>query len=220
MSGLCTEPNKHTNKLMLVEKEDSFLLRGYHTFEIGKDCLHTHSIKFNLVEPYLKKVRGKSFLDLGGANGLYSFCAKFDGAEEVTIVDIDHEHLEQVRKVSDYFGFGINIVEKNITNYDADADFVLALALVHWIYSCTSKLGSLDRVIELLSDFTRGILLVEWIAPDDPVMDILHHTEWNKECITDEYTFVKFRDALSKHFSEVRFIGDVSKTRSLYLCSK
>ncbi len=56
-------------------------------------------------------MNGKAFLDLGAANGLFSFCVLGCGASKVTFVDIDNKHLEIMRKLKEQFNFkNISIV--------------------------------------------------------------------------------------------------------------
>jgi len=217
---LFDDPNMYANKPMLVKTANGWEVSGYQSYELRKDYVGSKSDKFQMLVKPLRMVRGKTFLDLGGANGMYCFLARLSGATEVTIVDIDDNHLDVVRKLSDHYGFNIHVVKENIADITERAQVVLALALVHWMYSCTSTFGSLEKLIGFLGELTEETLIVEWISPDDPAIEFLKHIEFNKETIEEEYSFENFRKAISKYFREVRFIGDVSETRGLYICTK
>ena len=95
----------------------------------------------------------------------------------------------------------------------------MALALVHWLYNCTATFGSLDAVIAHLARLARHALVVEWIAPDDPMVTFFGHLEWSG-ADAGPYTRKTFEDALALHFGRVDTIGDVSPTRRLYLARK
>ncbi|MBK8619807.1 MAG: protein kinase family protein [Anaerolineales bacterium] len=96
------------------------------------------------------------------------------------------------------------------------ADVVVALALVHWIYSCTALIGSLDAVVEKLAGLTKYMLIVEWIEPEDAAIQFFHHLDWNKDIAYEPYTREVFYTALTRHFKRVVEIGPVSPTRKLY----
>ena len=70
-----------------------------------------------------------------------------------------------VTKVAEHLHYqGLKLVNANLQEYNQPADVVLALALVHWVYSCTANFGSLDAVIAWLasdaSDYVNGQALV------------------------------------------------------------
>jgi len=213
-------PNKYARAVSLNKLDEGYEVTGYQSFKVGKDWLNINSKKYELVYPHLNgKLKGKTFLDLGGANGVYSFLANFEGAKP-TIVDIDKDHLDIVRTISEEYDFDIDIIEKNVTDIDMKSDVVNALALIHWIYSCTSTFGSLERAIKFLSDLTNETLIIEWVEPTDPVMNILHHIDFNKESIEEEYNFDNFIKALHKYFKDVYHVGDVSGTRYIFKCTR
>jgi len=213
-------PNKYARAVRLSKLVDGFEVIGYQSYVVGKDYITVNSKKYDIIYPHLNgNLNSKTFLDLGGANGLYSFLANFEGAKP-TIVDIDKEHLDIVRTISEEYGFDIDIIEKNVTDIDMKSDVVNALALIHWIYSCTSTFGSLDKAIKFLSDLTNEILIIEWVEPTDGAIQFLKHIKFNEESIEEPYNFDNFIKALEKYFSEVEHIGDVTNTRKLYKCIK
>jgi serine/threonine protein kinase len=121
------------------------------------------------------------------------------------------EHLQYQR---------LKLVNGKTQDQKEPADIVLALALIHWVYSLTAGFGSLDKVIGWLASLSRHALIVEWIAPRDNAIAHHHHTDYNKEAQTEPYTYEAFRAALDKHFPSVTFLGHVTDTRSLFLARK
>ena len=132
--------------------------------------------------------------------------------------DIDNGHLEIMRKLKERFNFeNISIVNKNITNYDCPADVVFALALIHWIYSCTSAFGSLNATVSFFKKLTRESLFVEWIDPSDSAIEFFKHTKYNRDFIKEPYNKDNFISALKNNFTKVEKIADIIPTRQLYL---
>lgn len=221
----CRTPNMHTDAPNIECKPDGCVVTGYQKYFINENTITP--LGGNLTNPktvalfrFFKDgyMNGKTFLDLGAANGLFSFCALGCAASKVTAVDIDDGHLKIMRKIKDRFNFkNITIVNKNITDYDCPADIVFALALIHWIYSCTSAFGSLHAAISFLKKLTKESLFIEWIEPSDPAIEFFKHTKYNRDFIKEPYNKENFLSALELNFTRVEKIADIIPTRQLYL---
>jgi len=221
----CKTPNMHTHAPRIEYREDGCVVTGYQKYFINENTITP--LGGNLTNPKTKELfrffqdgymNGKTFLDLGAANGLFSFCALGCGASKVTSVDIDNGHLEIMKKLKERFNFkNISIVNKNITDYDCPADVVFALALIHWIYSCTSAFGSLNAAVSFLKKLTKESLFVEWIDPSDSAIEFFKHTKYNRDFIKEPYNKENFISALKNNFTKVEKIADIIPTRQLYL---
>lgn len=201
------------------------MVHGYQEFSVTR---HTVQVladdnallqKQRLLSPFFtaRYLKHRDVLDLGGNAGFYSFWALQNGADRATCVDMDRQYVEMVRTVAGSLGFdNLEVLEANIAAWDRPADVVLALALVHWLYSCTATFGSLSKVLERLALLTRYMLIVEWTAPEDPAIEFFHHLDWNPQCVSGPYTLEAFETALATNFARFEVVGDVSPTRRLY----
>ncbi len=177
-------------------------------------------VKQRLLAPYFTPqfMQGRSLLDLGANGGFFSFWALLNGSKEVVALDTDKNYLENLTKILIRLDLTeLQIANSNIVDWNTPADNVLALALIHWIYSCTSLFGSLDAVIKKLADLTKHMLIVEWVDPIDEAISFFHHLDWNKELVQASYTFDAFIQALDTHFVRYEKIGDINSTRQLYI---
>lgn len=222
---LCNTPNKHAQAPGIVINANTIDVKGYNSYSIENAKLvpARHNTKFNFISKYLNKLENKTVLDLGCANGLFSIYSALNKSKLVTSVDIDESHLNIIKSVSNELNLtNMNISNTNVENINSTHDIVLALALIHWVYSCTSvKFGSLDKVIKWLSELTNDYLIIEWIdAKNDTNVNWFKHTEYNADLIEDEYTKENFDKALNTYFSEVVHIGDTNKFRKIYIAYK
>ena len=91
-------------------------------------------------------LEGKSILDLGGNNGLFSLCSLIRGARKK--IDKDIKNVNQIATDG-----AINELSgscSNISELSKKEDIVIALALVHWIFDLTTGFGSLESAIKFL----------------------------------------------------------------------
>lgn len=220
------EPNKFARPAELTLYEHSAVCHGYQEFVLTKHYVRPLpedsklQKKQALLAPFFcpRYLLHRTVLDLGANLGFFCFWALQNGAKEVIALDIDENCLQIVEKLQSKFDFhNLRIVKKNIMEWDEPADVVLALALIHWLYSCTALFGSLDAVVKKFADLTKYMLVVEWIDPNDPAIDFFHHIEWNPEVICEPYTLEAFESSLARYFARYEFIGDVSSTRKLYV---
>lgn len=220
--NLCKTPNQHAQKPSLNINGDEIFVGGYGNYTIKNGILFYSSKKFDSIKPYLM-VDNKKIVDLGCANGLFSvFSALHHKLNKVISVDIDQTHLDIVKSISENLNLNIETRLENVELFNDEVDITIALALIHWIYSCTSdKFGSLDKIIEWFSSFTKEYLIIEWVdAPNDTNVNFFKHTEYNRDIITEAYTKENFDDALKKYFNCVELVCDVNKFRKIYIAYK
>jgi GT2 family glycosyltransferase/serine/threonine protein kinase len=223
---LCCTPNQHARPVSIDTHEGGVAFYGYQEFFLSEKTLavfpkdDTLKIKHDLLVSYFtpKFLAKRSVLDLGANSAFYCFWALHCGADNAVAVDIDEEYLKLVNEVKQRFAIeNLEVFHSNVANWTQSSDIVIALALVHWIYSCSATLGSLDSIIAKLSSLTNYLLIIEWVAPEDSAINFFQHLSWNQEIIKDAYNLELFEAALGKHFSHFHKIGDVSLTRSLYV---
>lgn len=220
------EPNKFARPASLEVCEDYIVFHGYQEYTLEKksilvsgDDLNLKNIQ-DLLTPYFRSryLANRTVLDLGANAGFHSFWALQMGAEKVIAVDIDKDYLEMLKEAKIKLSFdNLEIEEANVKDWEKPADIVFAIALVHWLYSCTSLFGSLDDVIKKLRQLTKYMLVVEWIAPEDPAITFFHHLDYNKEIIREKYTLEAFEAALGRYFERYELIGPISTTRIIYI---
>jgi len=226
---LCTTPNVHAAPPRLIKGEGFLEIRGYQNFRLDGRGPEVDAKDFKLqrkcalLEKFFRPtvMRGQSVLDLGAAGGFFSFLALKNRAAGVTAVDIDEDYLDMMRAAKADMGLAnLRIMPGNVADVREGADIVIAFALVHWLYSCSSAFGSLESVVGFLAGLTNDLLLVEWISPEDPAIQFFRHTDCNPGCVTEPYTFVAFDRALRKHFAVVESVGYVDSTRKLFAAWK
>jgi SAM-dependent methyltransferase len=226
---LCTTPNQHARPVSISLGEGIATLHGYQEFFLTRHMIRVLDHDQNLKTKYVHLQRfftrqylgGRSFLDLGANAGFFCFLALQNGAQQATAIDIDQPYLDVISKTRDHLGFeNLEAVNSNVNDWSQPADVVIALALVHWLYSCTALYGSLEAVIQKFATLTNYLLLVEWVDPADPAIEFFHHTDWNQANANEPYTFSLFEEALSKHFVKHELVGDISPTRKLFAAYK
>jgi serine/threonine protein kinase len=219
-------PNQYARVRRLEIDNGRAIIHGYQEFEISRDVLTVLPSdgallrKRDLLAPLFHRryLEDRTVLDLGANAAFFSFWALQNGARAATAVDMDEGYLELVEEVKSRLGFQrLSTAKANVVEWGSPADVVLALALIHWIYSCTALLGSLDAAVGKLSRLTNYMLIVEWIDPRDSAIQFFRHLDWNKEVVQDKYDIAQFEAALAKHFARFEVLGKVSETRKLYV---
>ena len=209
--------------------DDSLTFGGYqkYTIEDGEITPHTTSNglikKSSIIKPHLSGLVTKdmSVLDLGCANFYFGLLARRLGAKQVLGVDIDEEYIRNIKVLLTALDDdAVTVVEKNVMDIVGEYDLVFALAIIHWIYSCSALGGSLDNVVKHLADRTKKHLFVEWISPDDQAIRSFGHLDYNKEFVSGKYDKKTFVKALEDNFNSVESIGETSSHREVFLCSK
>jgi hypothetical protein len=139
--------------------------------------------KDRLISPILRAtVRGLSVMDVGGNFGFFCLRSLQFGASAATLVDMDTAYTDAAQQVVAHLGppFSDRLAVRNIKLEEvapAQADVVVALALIHWVYSCSEGSSSLARALGRLSRAARKVLVVEWVDPLDPVIVQHRHSQ-------------------------------------------
>jgi hypothetical protein len=224
---LFTEPNKYAPQTSWKSYDDSIRVEGYQSFNISKDKIYNIGVdhvkeKYDVLQPLFRKFRNKSFLDLGCHNGLFSFLANNNGMFPIVMMDIDDDSINVIKFLTNYIGpkYKFTIIKDNVYNCRFKCDIVNALALIHWLYSCTSVYGSLDSIIKHLSECTGESLFIEWIEPTDGAVQFFKHLDYNPEFTTEEYNKENFLKAIDKYFFNYCLLKTLSNGRELYRCNK
>jgi hypothetical protein len=224
----CHTPNMFAGKLQYSESDDQAIVQGYQCYEIDAHSLRPlggnfTSPKSELLLSYFQpaNIQGKTVNDLGCANGFFSFAAMFAGAEKVTSVDMDADHLAQVESVKAKFGFDrIEPILSNVQDYNTTSDITICLALIHWIFSCTTFYGRFENCMSHLSELTRETLIIEWIDPSDTAIQNFGHINYNDHAEREEYNFENFLVALKQFFPNILAQHAVADTQTVYCVSK
>jgi hypothetical protein len=206
----------------LVIKTDQIVFSGYQSFILSDSIVPLSKKlkrKFNLIQRHLDKISGLSCLDLGCANMFFGFYCYINGAA-VDAVEVDSEYIKDIRRICDEKNFNINVHQMNIEGYTKPADIVFALSIIHWLYSCSASFMSLESVIVFLSSLSKRFMFIEWVGPEDRAILKFNHLGYNNNETKKDYSFDVFHDSLKKQFDNVVRLGSVSKTRSIYLCSR
>ena len=228
-NGIFNSPNQYARPAGIVVNNGMVTIHGYQEYILTKHSVSVLDLdenlknKYNLLKSYFTphNLEGRSFLDLGANGGFFSFWALQNGSENVTALDMDEEYLEIIRKSCDTLGFQhLDTTNSNLSDWKQPAGVVLALALIHWVYSCTAIFGSIDAIIEKLANLTEYLLIIEWVDPTDHAIEFFHHTHWNQDNIRQPYTFDAFENALSKYFAHHELIGEILPTRRIFAAYK
>ena len=219
-------PNKFAPKLHLDIKENYIKVNGYQKYIIYKNKIIPDRYSYDLMEKYklLKKVfkedlSGKTYLDLGANSGFFTFYAHQQGAE-CKAIDMDSNYINILDKISRYFDYNIIIDKINIADYKKPADIVIALSLIHWIYSCTSIYGSMEELVNFFRSITKEYLIIEWIDPLDEAIQYFNHLEYNINFSDSSYNHEEFLKQLKKYFSSIELLGKTRhNTRMIYKVS-
>ena len=222
---LCSTPNQHAPNPGIKIMDQKIQVNGYQEYTINRDFIEPSSSSYDLVEKtnllnkyyQIEFLQNKTFLDLGSASGYFTFMAILNGCKNATAIDIDDGHLEIMKTIKQEYSIdNINIVSHNIDSYNGNADIVNALSIIHWIFSCTSILGSMENMISLLRKMTKEVLFIEWIDPSDEAIKYFKHLEYNKKNTDQSYNYENFIFELNKKFSSVEMIGETRSTRKIF----
>ena len=222
-------PNKYAAKSSYKKDKELISVGGYQSFTydtrknfilINENDPRTNTKK-RLVETAFNigSLEGKTILDLGGNNGLFSLCSLIKGADKAHVVDIDEEAINNVNRIAKDGNFNqLSGSCRNISELSKKQDIVIALALVHWIFDLTTGFGSLKSAINFLRNLTNEALIIEWVDPKDPVIIDYKHTSTaiNSEEISN-YNEENFINLLKTNFDNLKFVGSLSSTRKIYV---
>lgn len=221
----CTDPNRHARPAWLERRSDALVFHGYQEFELSRHTLRVLAVdaalerKRELLVPFFspRYLADRVVLDLGANGGFFSFWALQAGAARSIAVEMDPAYLAMLEEARSYFGIQeLEVVGGRVVDCPDTGDVVLALALVHWLYSCSETFGSLEAIIEWLASLAGYVAVIEWVDPTDPAIAFFGHLDWNPDVVTGPYTLQAFEAGLARHFARYEVVGDVSATRRLY----
>lgn len=226
-SQIFSDPNRHAPRAHVELLDGEAHVFGYQQYTLTTTGVVAAKQSYDLDKKihmldtllYRDALTGKSFLDLGAAGGFFTFHAAIMGADAIA-VDIDEKHLNIIRQVAQHLHFdNVRVARKNIDEWTEPADYVNALAIIHWIYSCTSIMGSMEKMIAFLRGLTREVLIVEWIDPEDVAIQTFGHLDFNRQDSDGSYRRDHFIDALNHQFGCVKSLGESrAGTREIFLC--
>jgi serine/threonine protein kinase len=101
------------------------------------------------------------------------------------------------------------------------ADVVYCGAIIHWVFSATADFGNFGDIFDYLFSLSSALVVVEWVAPEDPAMSILGHTSINSNVHREAYSTENFEAAIVQCGGvvlETRVID--GPTRILYVIEK
>lgn len=205
---------------------------GYQHYEYkNMDLIPTDTStigKYNIYKNYCIS-KDKTVSDLGCAEGFNGFKCAINDAKHVYLVDhfgkdiVHKNNIAIVEKIKSLIGSNITIVNTEISEFHTKCDIVLAFAIIHWIYSFSDVFGSLEKIIEYLSDITYESLFVEWISPEDGTMKARNILGDNPGVtVKNDYNKETFLRVLNRNFKEVKLIGVMPNCpiRETYMANK
>lgn len=190
---------------------EEVIVSGYQRFSIFKNKKIVFKQKVNKFEKIKSVLSGlysdvssKSITDIGCSSGLVSFIANSLGYNKIQALDHDTEYVNIVDSLCGNLDIvNINTSIKQFGDDFEKTDVVLMLALIHWIFSCTSEYGSFDLIFEEIKEKVGDYLLIEWVDPKDGAIKFFNHTSYNKEVIKEEYSVENFEKSILKNFSSI-----------------
>lgn len=216
---IAKSPNVFAPQGKLVEEGEEFVIHGYQKFRVRPpdqvwpigDSLQA---KWDLIGNdigYL--VPDAEVMDLGCNAGFFSIQAALLGAKRVVAVEADTTYTQLLREVAQRLSLRpLEIVEGQVQSYRGERDVVLALALVHWLYSLTAELG--PNLIRHLAGLARRALFVEWIDPQDHNITQFGHVE---KADHPQYQRAWFLEQLQAHFPITILLGETASHREMFL---
>lgn len=206
----------------------SYTLHG-HWASYADTCTYSdesENEKIAYIENFLSVHKPSSVLDLGANIGRYSIMAAQTGSD-VVAVDSDHDCIEILYRKARSEGLSILPMVMNIAlpsppmgfrNEERKSFFsrvhcqcVFALALVHHLL-VTSRIP-LKQIRDLLYDLTERYVVVEFIAPDDEMFQVLLASRRN---IYKNLTIHYFLETFSEKF-ELIFKRHITGTKRTLL---
>lgn len=208
---------------------DIIHITGYQTYNISKNDYNiiTNSKKLTRQLNILKMVEmGDTILDIGCSNGFFGFyyllksnikCYNFmdHDKECISLIDttVRQLHIPDAK---------YNLINQTFTEFvisNNSYETILALSIIHWLYSCTTTIGCLHSIIGYLRRKTTKTLVIEWIDITDHAIKSFKHINFNKENHTSEYSRINFESALKAHFSSYTCHknSSLTGTRDIYV---
>jgi SAM-dependent methyltransferase len=228
-AAYCATPNQHARPPGVELLTSGAIVHGYQDYVATREHVLPNDndlslhVKYALLKPYLNSDRltRKTVLDVGANGGFFSLLSVQSKAARAYALDIDETYLDLIRKVTAHLGVSnIETSSVNFEDWTEPADVVIALAMVHWLYSCTARFGSLNGVVSFIADLTREFAVIEWVSEDDPAIGFFGHTGRNPQFVSAPYNRKNFEAALAEHFHSYEYLGDITPTRQLFVAFK
>jgi len=206
-----------------INQDKIITIKGYQHYQINLDsvCILTKQNKYQKIDEILKELfcnGAKTIVDIGGSNGLVSVLACKLGYTDIYSLDHDIDCLNVIREITkqsvfksitpQLFTFGQSI---------PSSDVLVMLAIIHWVFSCTSLYGNFKDIFLYIKRFIKKSLIIEWVDPQDTAIKKFKHIEFNSTIITEEYTRQNFENALTAYIGEITIITKITPTRFLYV---
>lgn len=207
----------------LLKEEVSSNSFSYHRFE---------NLKFDSVHKILVNVREEcdSVVDLACNKGLFTHVAHLIGFRSAGM-DIDPGAIDEMQRLTGELELNVNAAVNDIVspreaggmlvNQLPDfserfsADCVLCLALVHHLYFGKYQMDFF-RISDLMTYYTKKILVVEFVPPDDSYLRENYENQSRYETYTEE----NFLAGMSTNFNVVESKPSFPDGRALWVMHK
>jgi 2-polyprenyl-3-methyl-5-hydroxy-6-metoxy-1,4-benzoquinol methylase len=188
--------------------------------------------KNKFVQDVLAEFNPKTVLDIGCNTGLYSVMAARSGARVVSI-DSDAIVIGETWRKARLEGLDILPLVVNLTrpspaigwrNSEAPAfldrargafDAVLMLAVIH--HMLVTERIPLNEILDLATELTRDLLIVEFVGPDDSMFRRLAR---GRDHLFSDLTSLLFEDSCRRRFEIVRAQRLEDASRWIFLLRK
>lgn len=185
-------------------------------------------LKLELVSATIERLKPVTVLDVGCNTGEFSVVAAQAGASVVSF-DNDETCVEKLARKADELSLHILPLVMDFSNptpsfgWSAQqfpaapnrfkSEMVMALALIHHLVFHQRQ--SFERIIEGLQQYMGKWLIIEFVDMQDSYIQ-----RWSTNFGRfDWYTRGNFETTLKSHFQTVEFIGSVTETRHIYVCT-
>lgn len=222
-------PNKYAPKSSYELNNTIASIRGYQNYDVDIDSKSIRALDKALeiktqflINTFLgSDISDKTCLDLGGNNGYYSLIMTAClGARQSKVIDIDANAIRNTKRLSKDLSLeGLKAAKDNISEIKEKADYVIAFALVHWIYNLTTQFNSLKEPLDQICNLVNEALIIEWVDPSDELIQNFKHLD-GKRADANDYCKENFVQILKDNFDSVVPIGKVKNSRIVYLAAR
>lgn len=201
-------------------------ISGYQNYTLSKNGFDRvsdiHKLKYQIIRPYLRMhSKDETLADIGCSAGVIGLYALLDGYTNVTFIDHDWEYIDLVKSCLSFIGAKrAKTVVSSLKDIVSCYKIGFAFAIIHWIYSYSEEMGSLEKVIKLLKGIANESIFIEWVSPNDNAIKLANHIKQNIEIIEAPYNKKYFLKALCKHYNYVKKVSKVSRTREIWYASE
>lgn len=210
-------------------RNDTIYVTGYQNYTISmkNNDIITTSKKMNRQLEILKQVYiGKTVIDIGCSNGFFGFYYLLhSNVECFDFMDHDKACISLIHDVSNILhipDMKYNLINQNFAKFtltNNTYETIIALSVIHWLYSCTTTFGCLNHIVRYLRHKVTNNLVIEWVEPTDNAIQSFNHINFNKAYHKSKYSREEFENALTTHFkSYTRYNNSsLTGTRDIYV---